>query len=138
MVKWRRLARLVAALLALWPVQGVRPAVTMRNLIEAADISGLALSPDGAQLAFRTEAASIDRNDYRLSWWVIRIADGQVREIADGGGPIYDDTGLLRRGKAIWAPDGASLYFLALGPDGVQVRRAWVGGGQVDEVTHDP
>src|SRR3546814_3872657 len=46
------------------------PTPTPRMLVEDADLSGLAISPDGPSAALRVERASIERNTYDSTWYV--------------------------------------------------------------------
>src|SRR3546814_6790182 len=60
--------------------------VSPRMLTEVTDIAGTAISPDGSTVAFRTETASIERNTYEPSWYVVDIhRPGMPVRIADGG-----------------------------------------------------
>src|SRR3546814_1524425 len=68
------------------------PTPTPRMLVEVADLSGLAISPDGSSAAFRVERASIERNTYDSTWYVtdikgeqppLRIADGSEEHTSE-------------------------------------------------------
>ena len=63
----------------------VRSATT-RQLMEVVDLNGLATSPDGHLLAFRTEQASIERNT-RDTIWYVQPVDGSAppRRLGEGG-----------------------------------------------------
>jgi dipeptidyl aminopeptidase/acylaminoacyl peptidase len=88
--------------------------VTARDLVETAGLSGLAVSPDGRTVAVRVDRANVAANGYELGWHVVDIATGASRRIGSGGEAIYADPGLVEQGEAIWAKNGASLYFRAL------------------------
>jgi dipeptidyl aminopeptidase/acylaminoacyl peptidase len=114
------------------------PAPTPRMLVEVADLSGLAISPDGSSVAFREERASIERNTYDSTWYVtdikgehpsLRIADGGVPPRV-GGVPINE--------MPQWSPDSAWLYFRATFDGETQVWRASRDGARAERVTSDP
>jgi len=101
---------------------------SMSALIEAADISGVAASPDGRLVAFRVDRPSIERNSYALGWHVVDVSTGRVRPIAEGGEPIIADPGLLVAEPPIWSPDGRWIYYRALRSGAVQLWRASADG----------
>jgi dipeptidyl aminopeptidase/acylaminoacyl peptidase len=113
-------------------------AVSVRDIIEAADISGVAASPDGKLVAYRVERASIEANDYDLAWYVVSV-DGTAppRKIGDGGKVLFTDAGTLAPEMPLWSPDSRKLYFRAAGDEGVQVWRASADGSFASVVTHD-
>ena len=95
------------ALLVAAPVAAhIGPSV--RELVEVADVEALAASPDGSQLAFRVQRASLAGNSYRIDWYVIDLASSGVRHVADGGAPIYND-GAIEGEAPAWAADGRSF-----------------------------
>src|SRR3546814_16998561 len=82
-------------------------------LVEVADLSGLAISPDGSSAAFRVERASIERNTYDSTWYVTDIKGEQPPlRIADGGVPPRVG-GVSVNEMPQWSPDSAWLYFRA-------------------------
>jgi dipeptidyl aminopeptidase/acylaminoacyl peptidase len=112
---------------------------TSRMLVEAADLSGLALSPDGRTAAFREERASIERNTYDSVWQVVGIDDGgPPLRIADGGVPLKDSGGMPTNEHPQWSPDSAWIYYRAMFDDQIQVWRASRTGDHVERVTSDP
>ncbi|HLZ78586.1 MAG TPA: Atxe2 family lasso peptide isopeptidase [Sphingomonas sp.] len=118
---------------------GAAGPVSIPDIVEVADISGLATSPDGKLVAFRTEHAAIDRNGYELAWYVVP-ADGSAppRKIADGGEALFEDSGVLATATPIWSPRSNAIYVRALIDGAVQVWRAPVDGSGATEVTQDP
>jgi hypothetical protein len=119
------------------PVRAGAP-VTIRDLVELTDIDGLSISPDGCFAVFRTERADIGRNSYELRWHSVDLATGSVRDIGSGGDPIYDDPGLLRAEKPLWASDGRTIVVRELRDGVVGLWRGDVAGhAMVPLVTAD-
>ncbi|WP_407352493.1 Atxe2 family lasso peptide isopeptidase [Luteimonas sp. R10] len=114
------------------------PGVTPRMLVEITDLSGVAISPDGASVAFRTERASIERNAYDASWYVqnLHVPDLPVR-IADGGTPLRDSAGFSVAETPQWSRDSRWLYYRALVDGEAQVWRASRDGHRAEPVTSD-
>lgn len=109
-----------------------------RLLVELADLSSPAISPDGRTVAFREERASIERNTYESAWFVQPL-DGRTpaQRIADGGTPLRLDAGVAFSEPPHWSPDGRWIYFRALIGGEVQVWRAAVDGSCAEAVTRD-
>jgi dipeptidyl aminopeptidase/acylaminoacyl peptidase len=111
-------------------------APTLAELVEAADLSSLAASPDGRLAAFRTDRASLDRNSYDLRWSILDLGTGTVSMIG-GGEPIVADPGYLVAEAPLWSPDGRWIYYRALHGGAVQIWRAAADGSAVEIVTHE-
>lgn len=128
-----RAVALALLLLAGSPVMGQ----TVRDLVELTDLSGVSVSPDGRYAAFRTERASIERNDYALEWRLVAL-DGNTpaRAIAGAGAPIWRDAGVIVAEPPVWSPDSRSIYYRALIDGEVQVWRASI-NGQAQRLTSD-
>lgn len=111
---------------------------SVRDLVELTDLSAISISPDGRLAAFRTERASIERNDYSLEWKLVPL-DGSApaRAIAGAGGPIWADAGVIVAEPPVWSPDSRTIYYRALVDEEVQVWRASV-DGHVQRLTSDP
>lgn len=110
---------------------------SQQALIEVADLSGPAISPDGLKVAFRQNQASIARNRQALSWWVAPL-DGKepARRVADGGEAIWSDYGGLRAEPPRWSADSKAFFFRGLIDGQVQVWRVTLDGG-LSQVTRD-
>lgn len=128
-VGWLAAACLVAA------AARAEPPPSPEEIVEAADISGLAASPDGRRVAFRVDRASIARNSYELAWQVADLETGAIRPVADGGEPIIADPGLLAPETPVWSPDGRWIYYRALRSGAVQIWRAAADGSGSAPVT---
>ena len=132
---------MLAALLAIATIGNAaadaRP-VSIRDIVEVTDLSGLRASPDGRLIAFRVDRASIADNGYALGWYVVP-ADGRgaPRFIGDGGGALYTDAGELATQMPVWAPGSKAIYVRALQAGQVQIWRAPVDGSGVMQWTHD-
>ncbi|WP_375208126.1 Atxe2 family lasso peptide isopeptidase [Hyphococcus sp.] len=106
-------------------------------LVETADFTGLAASPDGRFAAFRVHRASVESNSYSSSWYVVATGgDSAPVRIGDGGAP------LKRGGYPVvetprWSADSRWIYFRALREDGVQIWRAPIEGGEAERITDD-
>jgi dipeptidyl aminopeptidase/acylaminoacyl peptidase len=108
---------------------------SIEELVEVTDLSGLAASPDGRRIAFRTDRPSIARNSYDLDWHVLDLASGAERRIAGAGEPIVADPGLLVAEPPIWSPDGRWLFYRALRSGAVQIWRSAADGSASEAVT---
>lgn len=100
------------------------PPPQIAQIIEVAEISGLAASPDGRLVAFRTERARLDTNSYALSWHVADLSLDTVAEVGGGGRPIYADPGVVTSEAAFWSPDSRAIFYRALIDDAIGVWRA--------------
>ena len=129
------LAVVSATLLALCSAASAGP--SPRQLVEMAEYSGLAASPDGRYVAFRVEKASIEANRYGSRWFVM-LVDGSSPpwEVGDGGEPIRRSGWPLNE-RANWSQDQRWIYFRAVRGGAVQVWRAPLRGGEAIQVTDD-
>lgn len=110
---------------------------TLRQTIELADMSSIAVSPDGHLLAFRIEHASVAANDFELGWYVVPT-DGSAppRRVADAGEGERRD-GELATEPPVWTHDGRAILFRKVAGGDVQVLRAEVDGSKSEAVTRD-
>lgn len=132
-----RTGRLVAAATCLTalPANAEPAAPGLEELVELADLSGLAASPDGMRIAFRTERASIERNSYDLEWHILDLGSGAARGVGSGGDAIIADPGVLVAEPPIWSPDGRWIYYRALRAGEVQIWRSAADGSGSRAVT---
>lgn len=121
------------------PSSDAAESVSPRQLLEVADLSGPVVSPDGRQVAFRLERASVER-DTRESVWYVQDMDGKVppRRVADGGVPLRDAAGVVLPAIARWSPDGRWIFYLALLDGRIDVWRAAADGSGSEPLTSDP
>ncbi|HEY2660393.1 MAG TPA: Atxe2 family lasso peptide isopeptidase [Caulobacteraceae bacterium] len=121
---------------AAWPA-GAAPSPKM--LVELADLSSVAISPEGRSVAFREDRASVDRNDY-AGTWLVRSLDGEVPALPVGaaGGQLHSDYGGVVSEPPQWSSDSRWIYYRALLNGEVQVWRAARDGSKAEPVTHDP
>lgn len=133
--KWTRHLFVAGTCLLAVAAQAEPPFPSLEELVEVTDLSSVAASPDGSQIAFRTDRPSIDRNSFDLAWHVADRATGAVRRIGAGGDPIVADPGLLVAEPPIWSPDGVWLYYRALRAGAVQIWRSAADGSASQVVT---
>src|SRR5690606_10249946 len=121
------------------PSSDAAESVSPRQLLEVADLSGPVVSPDGRQVAFRLERASVERDTHESVWYV-QDMDGKVppRRVADGGVPLRDAAGVVLPAIARWSPDGRWIFYLALLDGRIDVWRAAADGSGSEELTSDP
>lgn len=112
-------------------------APTIREIIELADMSSIAISPDGRQAAFRMERASVAENDFDLGWYIVPT-DGSAppRRIADAGEGERRD-GELASEPPLWSVDGGSILFRKVAGGEVQIWRAAADGSMSAALTRD-
>lgn len=112
--------------------------ISPRRLVEVADIGPPVVSPDGSQVAFRVERASIERNTYDTDWYVQDL-DGSMppRRVADGGGTLRNYIGIAVPAEAVWSSDGSWIYYRALVDGKIGVWRAASDGSRVQPITSD-
>lgn len=113
-------------------------APTPRQLVELADLTGPALSPDGRFIAFRLDQASVERNAYESAWYVEPIDQAAPpKKVGDGGAPLFSDAGTALAETPRWSPDGTWIYYRARLDDQLQVWRAKADGSGSEPVTSD-
>lgn len=111
---------ILAALLA----GAAPPAVTVQDIVETRDVSGVSISPDGRWIAYRVGQPSIDRNDVDLGWYVVGADGGAVRRVADGGDARFDFAGVIEESAPLWDADSRGFHFIAA-RDGVVGLWSW-------------
>ncbi|MBJ7501001.1 MAG: Atxe2 family lasso peptide isopeptidase [Sphingopyxis sp.] len=90
-----------------------RRPVSERDLVEAADISGLRLSPDGLKLAYRVSRPSIEKNETMLDWYVVDVAGIASPTRIGGGIAQHGGAGTLLEQSPVWDRDSLGLRFRA-------------------------
>lgn len=123
-----------AAILAVQAPADALSAPTVAELIETAEIASLAVAPDGRKIAFRVERADIQRNGYRLDWYVGDMVTGRVTRVGGGGDPIFSGAGPLEREAPIWSADGRFIHYRALADGAIGVWRAAADGSVSEPV----
>lgn len=124
--------------------------LTARDLIEAPIVGGgytekaLAVSPDGSMVAFQVVTANIAENAYDLKWYVYSLTlGGTPRHIADGGDLMLNIrqrnivNGSIVDAVAKWSPDGEWIAFARQTGEEIQIWRAHVRDGRVEQLTNN-
>lgn len=105
------------------------PTITTDMLVEAADLSGLALSPDGKWLAYRVVRGSLDANSMLVDWYVVSTdGRGAAQHLAAGGEALFNHAGGIEDAVPGWTGDSRALIFRARRSGSVQLWIAPVGG----------
>lgn len=114
--------------------------VSPRRLLEVIDLGNPVISPDGRQVAFRAEQATVERNTVDTTWYVQSLDGGlPPHRISDGGAPLREFiSGVVLPSPAVWSPDGHWVYYRALVDGRISVWRAAADGTGAREVTKDP
>lgn len=123
----RFLPRLAALplLLALPLSAGKRP-FTIEDLYRLKGVSGLALSPDGARLAFELSSTDLKAAKRNTDLWMLDLASGQLKQLTHTPGSER---------AARWSADGKELAFLTGRQGGPQLWVLPLEGGESRKVT---
>jgi len=110
-----------------------------RRLVEVVDLASPTISPDGRNVAFRLEQASIVRNGTDTAWYV-QAMDGNSppRRVGEGGVALRDSAGISLPASVSWSPDGRWIYYRALIDGKIDIWRAAADGSEAGPLTHDP
>lgn len=127
------------------PAREAGPSIQdLAALVELGDYGGgLALSPDGTQLALFERRVDLERDDYAYRLIVIPAAGGAAHEIGDGGGIILVSTDGRRSGLALdraprWSPDNHWLAYLAEREGRVEIWRSSADGRTRERIAAPP
>lgn len=132
--------RILSVLVLLSGLSYVAHAQTVepRDLLEVADFSSPVVSPDGKQVAFRVEQASVERNTYDAFWYVQDVDGSSLpHRIADGGVVLRDTSGIPLPATVLWSSDGRWIYYRAKVDGKLDVWRASTDGAGAMPVTRD-
>lgn len=104
---------------------------------------GLALSPDGTQVAMFERELRLSENDYTYRLLVMPSTGGAPRLVADGGDIILFDTAYGSSGSPIdraptWSPDGQRLAYLYKHDNRVELWSVRPAGGSATAVLTGP
>lgn len=128
----------IGALTAVTVLAAIAMPATIPDIVAVTDIAGLALSPDGRLVAFRTEQPSVASNRTRIEWYVVPV-DGSApaRPVGDGGDALLNQAGAIASERPVWSPRSNAIYYRALVDGMVQVWRGAVDGSGSRPATSD-
>jgi dipeptidyl aminopeptidase/acylaminoacyl peptidase len=109
--------------------------VTPRDMIETADIGGVKIAPNKEYISVRVDRSNVASNTSMARWYVVSLATGKSRYVADGGNTVLGELALPNDDPA-WSPDSRWIYFRALHGEELAVWRANV-SGESEKLTHD-
>ncbi|PZQ09380.1 Atxe2 family lasso peptide isopeptidase [Pseudoxanthomonas winnipegensis] len=136
---WARFVLALGACLSMTVTAARSEVISPRRLVEIADISGPVMSPDGRQVAFRIEQASVERNAYESAWYVQDMDGSRAAiRVGYGGNPLRSTAGISEQAIAVWSPDSRSIYYRALVDGKIDVWRADADGSGAKPLTGDP
>lgn len=134
------LVKVLAAIVLTLAFAGLCRAGTIspRQLLEVADFSAPVVSPDGRQVAYRIERASVERDVHETVWYV-QATEGasQARRVGEGGVALRDAAGVVSPAPALWSSDGRRLYYRAMIDGRIDVWRAAADGSGAVPITND-
>ncbi len=121
-------ALLLATSAAAAPAAASRP-VRFEELAKLQRIGGVAVSPDGRQVAFSVGTPDVQANTTRSAIWMVP---------ADGGDAVRMTSGEKRDSDPRFSPDGRKLAFLSNRAGGSQIWLMDLSGGDPVKVTSFP
>lgn len=120
------------------PVVAQSAPVTITTLVEAADISGLAVSPDGKRIAYRVVRGSLAQDKMVVDWFVAPVhGHGPSRWLASGGEALFSHAGSIVPETPVWSPDSQTLFFRRRADRSLQIWGARI-GETAKPLTDDP
>ncbi|MBI1753476.1 MAG: S9 family peptidase [Acidobacteria bacterium] len=120
-------ALLIAALPGALPASAAeKRAFQIEDLYRLKGVQHLALSPDGAKLAFEVSSQDLKAATRNTQIWVMDVASGQSKQLTYSG---KSDT------APQWSKDGRTLYFLSSRAGGSQLWALDASGGEARKVT---
>jgi dipeptidyl aminopeptidase/acylaminoacyl peptidase len=118
---------LIATLLSALPlVAAEKRAFQIEDLYRLKGVQHLALSPDGARLAFEVSSQNLKAATRNTQLWVLETATGATKQLTFSG---KSDT------TPQWSKDGKTLYFLSSREGGSQLWALDASGGEARKVT---
>ena len=118
---------LITGLVAAGPVartQTPRP-IALDDYLAIKNVSGVAVSPDGAHAAYIVREVSVDDDRRNASLWRVSISGGSPQQLTRTGSVS----------APAWSPDGKHIAFLSDRSDKTQVWMLPSSGGEAFRVT---
>lgn len=103
-------------------------AIQPNELVQVADLSGLSVSPDGRWLAYRVQRPCVVTNRIETAWYVLPVAGGMPRKLADAGEALLNGAGVAEEEVPIWTVDSGSFVVRAAIDGQVQLWRVALDG----------
>jgi len=111
------------------PLPASRP--TLDDILSAATIDGLRISPDGQHVAFRVGKRDIEHNRTTVQWYEVALRGGRPIRLGAPQDPLWMPVfAMLDDPVAQWLPNGEALAVLAVSGSSIAVRA--VGPGDHD------
>jgi len=101
--------------------------VEIRNFISTLKLSDCCISPDGKWIAYETQAANFELDDYERMIWLLCTETGEVRRI----------TGPGQANNATWSPDGRSIAFISDRSGVNELYLIPIDGGEARQLSQD-
>lgn len=148
--EWVRIAVVASAalcLIAASPQQAAsqqsaqrQAAITASDLATLRDLDGLAVSPDDQWAAFQVRQADPRANAYTQAWYVVPVAGGAARRLADAGEPVPSAylgrvNGFILSAPPVWSPDSQWIAYLRKDHGRTQIWRARIDGRRSEQLT---
>jgi dipeptidyl aminopeptidase/acylaminoacyl peptidase len=115
-----------AFLLTLTATAAEKRAFQIEDLYRLKGVQHLALSPDGAKLAFEVSSQDLKAAKRSTQIWILEVGTGATKQLTFSG---KADT------APQWSKDGKTLYFLSSREGGSQLWALDAGGGEARKVT---
>lgn len=103
-------------------------AVTARELLAVAEMSGVTVSPDGKDVSVRVAWRSLAGNTVRLKWYILDIGSEKVLASADGGAADWAPSGEVTEQTPQWSGNSRWLYFRAYRGNRLSICRLGLSG----------
>ncbi len=120
----------LAALLALWPLQGQIPGQTptIDQSLSMKQLGRVEISPDGKYAAFVVQQANWDENAFVQQIWIVNTATGDQYQLTSGKKNNRDPS---------WSPDSRRLAFLSERDVKPQIYVISPTGGEAAQLTSE-
>jgi len=122
----RRIAVVLALLLAVSVVAAAQTAPTVDQLINLKRAGSPAISPDGKLVAYTVREPNWETNAYETEIWLVDVATAKARQLTNAKGSSSSPA---------WSPDGSRLAFLSDRSDKQQIWLISPVFGEAEQLT---